>query len=101
MDSKKESTVKQDYTMYIYRVDRRCKTGERLVSTTVWRNRNETEMKREVRELQFQLYPATKFRIMWVPSMKTVKNLMTGKDVQIPEDTPWCCNPASETYWSM
>jgi hypothetical protein len=33
--------------------------------------------------------------------MKTVKNLMTGKDVEIPVNTPWCCNPASETYWSM
>ena len=32
---------------------------------------------------------------------KTVKNLMTGKDVQIEADTPWCCNPASEKYWSM
>ena len=32
---------------------------------------------------------------------KTVKNLMTGKDVQIEADTPWCRNPASEKYWSM
>lgn len=32
---------------------------------------------------------------------KTVKNLMTGQNVVIPSDTPWCCNPASETYWSM
>lgn len=32
---------------------------------------------------------------------KTVRNLMTGKPVQIEADTPWCCNPASETYWSM
>ena len=31
----------------------------------------------------------------------TVKNLMTGKPVTIDADTPWCCNPASETYWSM
>ena len=31
----------------------------------------------------------------------TVKNLMTGEPVTIPADTPWCCNPASETYWSM
>lgn len=30
-----------------------------------------------------------------------VKNLMTGKDIEIDSDTPWCCNPASETYWSM
>lgn len=31
----------------------------------------------------------------------TVKNLMSGKPVEIDADTPWCCNPASETYWSM
>ena len=31
----------------------------------------------------------------------TVKNLMTGKPVTIDADTPWCCNPASETYWSI
>jgi hypothetical protein len=36
-----------------------------------------------------------------VVKTKTVKNLMTGKDVEIDSDTPWCCNPASETYWSM
>lgn len=32
---------------------------------------------------------------------KIVKNLMTGLDVEIPVNTPNCCNPASETYWSM
>ena len=32
---------------------------------------------------------------------KTVKNLMTGKEIEIDADTPNCCNPASETYWSM
>jgi hypothetical protein len=31
----------------------------------------------------------------------TVKNLMNGAPVEIDADTPWCCNPASETYWSM
>lgn len=31
----------------------------------------------------------------------TVRNLMTGKPVEIDADTPNCCNPASETYWSM
>ena len=31
--------MKQDYTMYIDKADRRCKSGERAVSTTVWRNR--------------------------------------------------------------
>jgi len=30
-----------------------------------------------------------------------VKSLMTKEDVTIKANTPWCCNPASETYWSM
>jgi hypothetical protein len=33
--------------------------------------------------------------------MMTVTNLMTGKPLTIPADTPWACNPSSETYWSM
>ena len=33
--------------------------------------------------------------------MKTVKNLMSGKEIQIAVDTPLCCDPSSETYWSM
>ena len=36
-----------------------------------------------------------------VEGMKLVKNLMSGEYIMIAEDTPWCCNPASETYWSM
>lgn len=92
---------KQDYTMYIYKADRRCKTGERLFSTTVWQNRDQEGMRREANEL-YDLYPATKgWRFEYHPTMVTVKNLMTGKDIQIDRDTPWCCNPASETYWSM
>lgn len=33
--------------------------------------------------------------------MITVKNLMSGKPVQIRADTPWHCRPDSESYWSM
>lgn len=32
--------------------------------------------------------------------MITVKNLMSGKEVQIRADTPWHCRPDSESYWS-
>lgn len=34
-----------------------------------------------------------------VPQIQ-VTNLMTGKQVQIAADTPWCCRPDSESYWS-
>jgi hypothetical protein len=94
--------MKQSHTMYIYKADRRKKTGERLVSTTVWQNRDGAEMAREVRELQYQTWPVSQgFRIETVPTMKTVTNLMSGKEIQIPHDTPRSCDPSSELYWSM
>jgi hypothetical protein len=65
--------MKPIHTMYIYKTDRRTRTGERLVSTTVWQHRDSAEMKREVRELQYQLWPINKgFRIEFHPQMSTV-----------------------------
>lgn len=93
--------MKQDYTMYIYKLDKRTKSGERLVSTTVWKDRDQAGIEREVYELHIHHYPRGQFRIEAFPTMKTVKNLMTGKDIQIERDTPLCCDPSSETYWSM
>jgi hypothetical protein len=91
----------QDYTMYIYKADRRKKTGERLFSTTVWCNRDDNGMRREVAAL-FDLYnPDNGWRFEWFPTTKTVKNLMTGQDVVIAWDTPRSCDPSSELYWSM
>ena len=51
--------MKTSYTMYIYKTDKRCKSGERLFSTIVWPNRDAETMRRECTEL-YDLYPATK-----------------------------------------
>lgn len=32
---------------------------------------------------------------------RTVRNLMTGLDVEIDINTPRSCDPSSELYWSM
>ena len=93
--------MKTNWTLYIYKVDNRYKTGERLFSTTVWENRDEDTMQREVNELHLHHYPRAQFRMEYCPTMKTVKNLMTGEDVVIPHDTPRACDPSSELYWSM
>lgn len=85
---------KQDYTLYIYKKDKRTKSGERLVKTRVC-----TLMRKEEMEVIAGSYRGD-LRAEYVPSMVTVKSLMTGQDVQIASDTPWCCNPASETFWS-
>lgn len=31
---------------------------------------------------------------------RVVKSARDGSPVTIKANTPWCCNPASETYWS-
>lgn len=91
----------QDYTMYIWKLDYRYKTGRRPVNTYVYPNKHEQWMREEVRDLQAGLYPKSAgFVIEFVPTMKTVKNLITGQEVQIAHDTPRCCDPSSETYWS-
>jgi hypothetical protein len=93
--------MKTNWTMYIYKTDRRTKTGERRVSTTVWQNRDEAGMQREVNELHLYCYPRAQFRIEFCPEMKTVKNLMTGELVEVAHDTPQACDPSSELFWSM
>jgi hypothetical protein len=32
---------------------------------------------------------------------RTVTNLMSGRQVEIDVNTPHCCDPSTETYWSM
>lgn len=93
--------MKQNWTMYIYRQDRRYTEGRRLYSTSVWEGRDEQGMQREVDELYLQTYPRKKFSIEFFPTTKQVKNLMTGELVEIPWDTPRSCDPSSELYWSM
>lgn len=94
--------MKQNWTMYIWKLDRRTKSGERLFSTTVWLGRDEAGMQREVAELLTSgLYTVDQFRIEFFPTTKTVKNLMTGEQVEIAYDTPRSCDPSSELYWSM
>jgi hypothetical protein len=89
------------YTLYIYKADKRTKTGERLYSTTVWPAKDDNAMRRTVAEL-FDLYPPSGgWRFDWTPSMKTVRNLMTGAAVEIAHDTPRSCDPSSELYWTM
>ena len=92
--------MKQDYTMYIYKADKRTKSGERLVSTTVWTDRTAESMRREGLGIS-DLYPARRgYRFEYCPTMKTVINIMSGKEIQIATNTPRCCDPSSELYWS-
>ena len=93
--------MKQNWTLYIWKVDNRCKRKERLFSTTVWTGRDEAGIQRVVEELHLHHYPRAQFLMEFCPTTRWVKNLMTGEMVEIAHDTPRSCDPSSELYWSM
>ena len=53
------------------------------------------QIKAEIARLERQLAAEKK------PKMKKVKNFMTGATIEIAEDTPYCCDPSTELYWTM
>jgi len=100
--------MKQEYTLRIYKADRRLikgsgrnKPGQRCVGSYQFVGQDAEGMEREVRELKALYKPADGFTFEYFPTYKTVKNLMTGQDVVIDAETPRSCDPSSELYWSM
>ena len=59
------------------------------------KKRTVNEIKAEIASLEAQLKALEK------PKMKKVKNFMTGATIEIAEDTPYCCDPSTELYWTM
>ena len=85
-----------EYTIEIYKSDKRTKEGRRLVAKE-------------------DFAPTTKAYINAVADGKrklgfivevfetyvTKKNLIGGKEFKERYDTPYYCSPSSESYWSM
>ena len=85
-----------EYTLEIYKADRRKLNGRRLMTVE-------------------DFAPSTKDYISVVAENKrklgfivevfetyvTRKNAMTGKEYQERYDTPYYCSPSSESFWSM
>lgn len=94
--------MKYGYRLLVYKADKRTKTGERFVKDYVYEGFSGNAMMDEIKDLKRDLYrPADGWRLAFEPLTKTVKNLMTGKDVEIDYRTPRSCDPSSELYWSM
>lgn len=90
------------FIVYVYKKDRRCTTGERFTGKYPFNHcKDQAAVERELKELSNALYPRDQYRFDVKPATMIVKSYMTGEDVEIPSDTPWSCNPASESYWSM
>ena len=85
-----------DYTVEIYRSDKRCKRGEKLVSKEDWPNIAKESLEKGVKE---SIAENERYEIH--ETYVTRRNMMSGKEFQERYDTPHCCSPSSETYWSM
>lgn len=73
---------------------------KRYFKTASSAKRSTTCSNRNAGREAYNFMEETMFALKYPVGMKVVKNLMTGAEVEIAEDTPWSCNPASESYWS-
>jgi hypothetical protein len=86
------------YTVEIYKLDKRTKKGERLVSKTDYEVTEQTMLEHTVKHT----YRASAgYRYEIHETYVTKRNLMGGKEFTERYDTPYYCSPASESYWSM
>lgn len=89
-----------EYVLKISKFDKRTKTGLRLAGTYEFNVADDIAMTRECRALR-DLYPTKDYSMDFYPKFKKVINIMSGTEIEILTDTPRCCDPSSELYWSM
>lgn len=74
---------------------------KRYFKTAASAKRSTTCSNRNAGREAYAFMEETLFALKFPVGMKVVKNLMSGVEISIPEDTPRCCDPSSELYWSM
>lgn len=71
---------RKNWTLRINRYDRRCRDGERLYGRYEYYDKTHSEMKAEIKDLQYKLYPDPHFRIdlverrNWVLTIQEMSN---------------------------
>lgn len=96
-----------DYTLTVWKADKRTKSGKVKVMDYAFPDRTENDMECIAKGVTLAkgammgTKAGTEYSVTYHPTTRTVTNLMTGKPVEIPYDTPHCCDPSTETYWSM
>ena len=86
------------YTVEVYKRDRRVKTGERLVRKVD----HSSDYLPALQAFYGKSWRAADgYRCEFHKTYVERINLMSGLPYQERYDTPYCCSPSSETYWSM
>jgi hypothetical protein len=91
-----EMSALTEYTLEIYKTDRRTKEGQRLVEVKDF----DPVTKDFINTLAEQKRQQG-FIVKVVETYVIKKSLMSGKEFKERYDTPYFCSPASESYWSM
>jgi hypothetical protein len=73
---------------------------KRWFKTHAGARRSATCSNRHLTEEKYKVVSETDFENLFPVTMKTVRNLMTGELMEIPSNTPHCCDPSRETFWS-
>ena len=85
-----------EYTLEIYKTDKRTKTGTLLVDVKDFEAVTEAYIDTVVNDYASNGYIVKKFQ-----TYVTKTNLIGGKTFTERYDTPSFCSPSSESYWSM
>ena len=91
-----EMSTLVEYTLELYKSDKRVKDGKRLVSKQDFAPSTKDYIQ-AVAEGKRKLG----FIVEVFETYVTEKNLMTGKTFKERYDTPYFCSPSSESFWSM
>lgn len=86
------------YTVEIYKKDARTKVGERLVHKSDYDTTDRSTLEHTVKHT-WRSSQGFRYEIHETYVKRT--NLMGGREYVERYDTPRCCSPSSEAYWSM
>lgn len=85
-----------EYTLEIYKADKRTKEGKRLVT-----KQDFAPVTKDYIQAVAEDKRKLGFIVKVFETYVTRKNLVTGREFQERYDTPYFCSPSSESYWTM
>ena len=87
-----------EFTLEVYKADKRTRTGQRRIDTVECVAADRADAERYVASH----YGADKkITVIVFETYVTRVNIMSREEFTERYDTPRCCSPASELYWSM
>ena len=91
---------REDFVVNVYKKDRRYNDGERIHQVFRFDNETENWVNLLVEALCRNHFTADKYRVEIKKTWTTVRNLMTGKEIEIrTEDRGTVCDPSQERFW--